>query len=126
MERTAMGRKQFDRGAVYARAEPGELTLADAAPPLTWPDPVLGGQHSRDPAGRAPARGHRFFAVEQSESCMRRYNVAPFSTGEAKPMPEAEPPGDRRRAALAEPRAPVDATRWGSAARHPVWGWRYE
>jgi hypothetical protein len=34
MERTAMSRKEFDRGAVFARVERGELTLKDGAPLL--------------------------------------------------------------------------------------------
>ena len=34
MERTAMSRKEFDRGAVFMRVERGELTLSEAAPLL--------------------------------------------------------------------------------------------
>jgi transposase len=34
MERTAMSRKEFDRGAVFARVQRGELTLKEAAPLL--------------------------------------------------------------------------------------------
>jgi transposase len=34
MERTAMSRKEFDRGAVFARVRGGELTLKEAAPLL--------------------------------------------------------------------------------------------
>lgn len=35
MERTAMSRKEFERGAVFSRVDRGELTLKEAAPLLT-------------------------------------------------------------------------------------------
>ncbi len=34
MERTAMSRKEFERGVVFERVERGELTVKDAAPLL--------------------------------------------------------------------------------------------